>query len=365
MQKRTGVLLPAIFNFCIRIAPAQGNDLDAYVRQEMTTRKIPGLAFALVDHGKVITKRAYGSENLETGTPLGADGVFELASVAKPFTATAIMMLVEKCKMGLDDPILKYIPDGPNAWKDITVRQLLSHTSGLRGEGWVECDGSPLLYISKRRYFDDIAKAPLEFPPGEGGAYSDAGYFLLGMIIEKVSGMSYRRFMQERVFLPFGMTSSRIEDRRAIVKNHVSEYTLVNGQLEQERRVWQHELPSYYGVWSTVDDLVKWNTALEEGRVVKPQTLALMWTPTKLKNGNVAKVDNIPYGLGWFVFDIAGHRVVAHPGFLGWAMFRYVDLHLTLILLTNRDVEGGSFQVAIGQGIMTRIRADIPFFFNQ
>jgi len=365
MPKRTAVLLLAIFALRTEIASAQGNDLDAYVREEMATRKIPGLVFALVDHGKVITERAYGSENLETGTPLGIDGVFELASVTKPFTATAIMMLVEEGKIGLDEPIFKYISNGPTAWKDITVRQLLSHTSGLRGGGWVERDGSPLLDISVRQQFDDISKAPLEYAPGQGAAYSDPGYFLLGMIIEKVSGMSYRRFMQERVFLPFGMTSTRIEDRHAIVRNHVSEYTLVNGQLEHDRRVWQHELPSYYGVWSTVDDLAKWNIALERNQVVKAQTLEQMWTPTKLKDGETAKVDGIPYGLGWFIVNVAGHRVVGHPGFLGSAMFHYVDQHIALILLTNRDVEGGSFQVAIAQGITARLRPNIPPFFSQ
>jgi CubicO group peptidase (beta-lactamase class C family) len=142
MLKQIPPLLVA-YCLCLGIASAQAEDVDTYLRHEMETRKIPGVAFAVVDRGKVVTERAYGSANLDTGTPLGTHGVFELASVTKPFTATAVMMLVEEGKIGLDDPILKYIQNGPIAWKDITVHQLLSHTSGLRGVGWVECDDHP------------------------------------------------------------------------------------------------------------------------------------------------------------------------------------------------------------------------------
>lgn len=356
------LLLLATCCLLIGIASAQVDDVDPYVRHEMETRKIPGVAFAVVEHGKVVTERAYGSSNLETGTPLGTDGVFELASVTKPFTATAIMLLVQDGKIRLDDPIDKYIDHAPSAWKEITVQELLSHTSGIKGLGWVESDGSPLLDITTKRYFDEVAKLPLEFAPGERAEYSDSGYFLLGMIIERVSGMKYAEFMRQRVFAPFGMTSTSILDRRAIVKNHVAEYTLHDGELEHDRRVWQHELPAYFGMLSTVDDLSKWMIALTEGRVVKLETLDQMWTATKLKGGNPAEVDGMPYGMGWFTLNLSGHRIVGHPGFLGSVIFHYVDDDFTVIVLTNLDVASGSHQVALAQAIISRLRPNLPRF---
>jgi CubicO group peptidase (beta-lactamase class C family) len=272
------------------------------------------------------------------------------------------MLLVQDGKLQLDDPISKFINHTPLAWKDITVRQLLSHTSGIAGLGWVECDGSPLLNISTQRHFDDIAKRPLQFAPGESAAYSDSGYFLLGMIIEKVSGLRYAEFMQQRILAPFGMTQTSILDRRAIVKNHVSKYTMQNGRLEQERRIWQHELPSYFGMLSTADDLAKWMIALTQGRVVKPEALNQMWTATALKNGNLALMDGMPYGLGWFTGSINGHQIVGHPGFLGSAIFHFVNDQFTVIELTNLDVTSGSHQVALAQGIASRLRPDLPRF---
>ena len=356
-------ILVFIYAFIVNIY-AQPDSIDESLQHEMGIRKIPGLAFAVIDHGKIITERAYGLENLETGTALTTNGVFELASVTKPFTAAAIMILVEEGKIALDDSINKYLQNAPSTWNKITIRQLLSHTSGLRGGGWIECNGSPLLQITKKQQFDDIARSNLNYVPGDSAEYSDPGYFLLGMIIENVSGLSYSQFMKQRIFLPNGMTSTIIEDRRKIIKNHVSEYTLHDGQLEQERRVWQNDLPSFYGVWSTIDDLAKWITALENCQVVTKETLLQMWNVTKLKNGNLAIVDGMPYGLGWFTIDLGGQKIVGHPGFLGSAVFHYVDQQFTVILLTNLDVSAGSFQVPLIQKIVVHFRPDLPHSLN-
>jgi CubicO group peptidase (beta-lactamase class C family) len=122
--------------------PAQTDGLDDYINREMVLRKVPGLAFALLDHGHIVTERTYGLANVETGTPVDVDSVFELASVTKPITAVAVMMLVEERKIGLDDAISKYVADTPITWHGITVRELLSHTAGLREYGLVKCDGS-------------------------------------------------------------------------------------------------------------------------------------------------------------------------------------------------------------------------------
>jgi len=354
------VVVAVVLGACLPLQLSAGDAIDEYISHEMQAKQIPGLAFAVIQHGQVTTKRAYGLANLETGTPVQASSVFEIASVTKPFTATAVMMLVEEGKLQLDDPISKFIEHTPAAWKEITVRELLSHTSGLSGGGWVEWEGSPLLRITTQQMFADIARKPLLYSPGDGATYSDGGFFLLGMLIEKVSGMRYAQFMERRVFAPAGMESTRILDRRAIVKNHVSCYELRDGQLQNDRRVWEHELPSYFGMLSTVEDLAKWNLALDQGRVLKRETLAQMWTPTLLKSGVAASVDGEPYGLGWIVGDLSGHRVVAHPGFTGCIMVRFLDDDFAIVVLTNLDITPGpAHQLMLALGITAQLRPDI------
>jgi len=357
-------LWAAILCICAPIVSEASDAIDEYVAHEMRSKQIPGVAFAVVEHGQITVVRAYGTANLETGTPVSKDSVFEIASVTKPFTATAVMMLAEEGKLKLDDPIYKYIEGAPPAWKDITIRELLSHTSGVHSVSWVEWDGSPLLRITTKQLFDEIAKSPLDYAPGEKAAYSDSGFFLLGMTIEKVSGLKYSEFMERRVFAPAGMTNTRILDRREIVKNHASCYELVQGRLQNDRRVWEHELPSYFGMLSTVEDLAKWNIALDKGRVLPRETLDQMWTPAKLKNGAPAMFDMEPYGLGWFVDDLKGHRVVAHPGFTGCIMMRFLADDFAIIVLTNLDATAGPHELWLALGIAGILRPDLAHLLD-
>lgn len=364
MNSRTGALiLGVLLCVCFPRQSRAADAIDQYVTQEMQSKQIPGLAFAVVQHGQITMLRAYGLANLETGALVRTDSVFEIASVTKPFTATAVLMLAEEGKLKLDEPISKYIDHSPPAWADITVRELLSHTSGLREGGWVEWDGSPLLKITTKQMFDDIAGSPLLYAPGQKATYSDPGFFLLGMIIERVSGLTYGEFMQRRIFTPVGMENTRILDRRAIVKNHVSCYELSNGKLQNDRRVWEHELPSYFGVLSTAEDLAKWNIALSEGRVLKHETLEQMWAPAHQNDGGPALVDGMPYGLGWFVDDVKGHRVVAHPGFTGCIMVRFLTDDFTIVVLTNLDATAGAHEWWLELGIAQRIRPEFENLF--
>jgi len=169
--------------------------------------------------------------------------------------------------------------------------------------------------------------------------------------------------MARRIFAPVGMENTGILDRKTIIKNHVSCYELRGGQLQNDRRVWEHELPSYFGMVSTVGDLAKWNIALDEGRVLKRETLAQMWTPTKLKNGSRALVDGEPYGLGWMVDDLSGHRVVAHPGFTGCIMIRFLGDDFTIIVLTNLDATTGPHELTLALGITERLRPELARLF--
>lgn len=312
---------------------AQSEKIDQYIRAEMEIRRIPGLALVVIKNGEIVKLNGYGVANLEHDVSVTPDTVFELASVTKQFTATAIMLLMEEGKVRLDDSISHYLSGSPSRWKSITVRHLLTHTAGLPGlengfkalqEGGVRTDYSTAML------FEAATKDSLDFSPGERWQYSDIGYFLLGMIIEKASGRRYQDFLAERFFKPLGMESTSVLDQWAIVKNRAAGYSIRNGKLINIRRVAQVELPSHYGVFSTVRDLAKWEIALASGKVVKKSSLAAMWTRVKLNNGR-----SYPYGFGWEVRSKFGHRIIDHAGITGTEYARYPDDNLTVIVLTN------------------------------
>jgi CubicO group peptidase (beta-lactamase class C family) len=320
---------------------AQSERVDSIVTREMRARNIPGVAVAVVDNGRVVLERAYGIAHLEWETPLYTDAVFELASITKQFTAAAIMLLVQDGKVGLDQPITTYIDNAPDAWRSITVRQLLTHTAGLDISGLPRLEGSAPLNISTKVAFDHVAKQPSRFPPGQEGWYSDAGYLLLGLIIEKASGETYRQFMQRRIFAPLQMTHSSILDKQRVLKGRVPTYSYRDNQHLNWRRDWDFEVPSFFGVFSTLSDLAKWDVALRGTAFLADSSLAQMWTPAKLANGNQARVLDRFYGFGFELDELRGHRYVGHGGASGTYMLRFVDQPLTVIVLTNLDMPSG------------------------
>ena len=314
-------------------APARADAIDDYIRIEMERRHIPGLALAVARHGKIVKVRGYGVANLEHDVPVTPDTVFELASVTKQFTAAAIMLLVEEGKVQLDDPLPWHLTRAPETWKPITVRHLLTHTSGLPGLGgsfkalW---PGGPRMRYTTAQLFDAAIKDELSFAAGERFQYSDVGYFLLGMIIETASGQRYRDFLAERFFKPLGMNATSVIDVSRIEKRRAENYTLSDGKLVHNWRVWDVELPSHYGVLSTVKDLVTWDTALASGKVLKRDSLDVMWTPVRLNSGAF-----YPYGFGWVVDERRGHRNIYHTGITGTELSRFPDDGLTVVVLTN------------------------------
>jgi D-alanyl-D-alanine carboxypeptidase len=335
MPARTWVVL-AVFSSCLvgLVTPAaRADSVDDYIKTEMERRHIPGAAVAVAREGKLVKARGYGVANVEHDAPVTPDTVFELASVTKQFTATAIMVLVEEGKLQLDDPITSHLPPAPETWKSITVRQLLTHTAGFPGldTGFQSLrTGGPRLNYSTAEMFDAATKDTLSFAPGERWQYSDVGYFLLGMIIERTSGRRYREFLEERFFKSLGMTATSLVDHTRIVKHRAAGYTIRNNELVNIRRVSQAELPSFGGVFSTVKDLVTWDAALAAGKVVKPATLAQMWTPVRLNSGV-----SYPYGFGWVVDARRGHRWIYHTGITGTELSYFPDDEITVVVLTN------------------------------
>lgn len=323
--------------FCLLLLPAiavaQSDPVDQYMKAELERRRIPGAALLVIQRGETVKMQGYGFANIELEVPVTPDSVFELASVTKQFTATAIMLLVEEGRVRLDERISAYLPDTPGAWSGITVRHLLTHTAGLAslatGFASLWSGGARFNYTTAEMY-QSAMRDPVGSAPGERYEYSDVGYFLLGMIIEKASGRRYREFLAERFFKPLGMSSSSVIDQLAIVKSRAAGYTLYRGQLVHIRRHWNFEMASHYGVLSNVRDLARWEAALAAGKVVKSSSLEQMWTPVTLRDGS-----SYPYGFGWQVDEKRGHRWISHTGITGTEYSRYPDDQVVVIVLTN------------------------------
>jgi CubicO group peptidase (beta-lactamase class C family) len=325
-------------------APAdEGAKVGAYVRAEMQRERIPGLALGVYRDGKIVKAEGYGIANLEWDVPGKADTIFQSGSVGKQFAAMAVMMLVEEGKVRLDDPVQKYFPDAPETWKGIKIRNLLSHTSGL-GEyengPRTKPDGPFYLRLdmTEDELYKRIAAMPLDFKPGEDWSYRNTNYALLGILIHKVTGKFYGDYLQERIFKPLGMTSTRIISDRDIIPHRAAGYELIKGELKNQEWVSPTFNSTADGtLYFTVLDLEKWDAALYTDKLLKHSSLEQMWTVMKLNNGQPNKAN---YGFAWEIKEINGHKVIEHGG--AWQGFtcnisRYVDDKLTVVVLTNLD----------------------------
>ncbi len=313
-------------------AVAQSDDVDSLVSTELARQRIPGVSIAVVRDGEIVKARGYGLANVEHGVAATAETIYQTGSVGKQFTATLVMMLVEEGTLSLDDRLPDHFPGAPEAWRDITVRHLLSHTSGVSNGIYDSID-------LRRDYTDAeltdlIAATPLDFEPGERFSYSNAGYVLLGFLIRRVTGEFYGDLLREKVFEPIGMTTARVIDEAAIVPHRAAGYRLVEGELKNQEWV----SPSLNtladgALYVTVLDMAAWDAALYTDNLLEPSSLELMWTPVRLNDGTTA-----PYGFGWAVGEAGGPRVVLHGG--AWQGFstviaRYLDKKLTVVVLAN------------------------------
>jgi CubicO group peptidase (beta-lactamase class C family) len=307
--------------------------IDTIVRDRMAQERIPGAAIAVLKAGQIVKVGAYGLTGTNRPVPTTPDSIFRIQSATKPFTAVGTMMLVEAGQVGLDDPITKYVSGCPDSWRTITVRHLLSHTSGLR-----DFVNEPTIDLSveatDEQLLASVASHPLAFEPGASWSYNSTNYLLLGMIIRRVTGRWYGDFLSQHIFQPLGMTHTSISrDRATAVKG----YVLDSGRAvpSSADTMLAMSVLSYAGggIQSTALDLGKWDRALDTEQLLKRSTLEQMWTPVKLNNGAT-----YPYGLGWNVTEIAQHRRIWHTGvWTGFAAIidRFVDDRLTVIVLAN------------------------------
>jgi CubicO group peptidase (beta-lactamase class C family) len=305
--------------------------IDTYVRAEMGREHIPGLSLAVIKNGRIQVRKNYGFANLEHKVPIGPSTVFQSGSIGKQFTAAAIVLLVQDGKLSLDDRLSKFLPDTPAAWQNITIRHLLTGTSGMGSFGdEVDLHAD----YSEEQFFDFAKKAPLSFAPGSDWNYSNTAFVTLGILIHKLTGKFYGDFLSERIFRPLNMRTARIISEADIVPNRAAGYRLVDGELKNQEWVSPSNNSTADGsLYWTMDDLVKWDAALYTDFPLKQSTLREVFSPVKLSDGT-----QHPYGFGWHVENVAGRRFVYHGGaWQGFKSFigRFPDDKLTIIFFAN------------------------------
>ncbi len=307
--------------------------VDSVVRAEMAARKIPGVAVAVIRRGVPEIMKGYGLANVELRVPVTPETIFQSGSLGKQFTAAAVMLLVEEGKIELDKPITTYLDGAPAAWAPITVRHLLTHTSGIPDY----TGGSSIDY--RRDYTEPelVTLAfglPLEFPAGSRWNYSNTGYVLLGAIIRKASGRFYGELLRDRVFAPAGMKTARVISEEEIVPNRAAGYRLVEGELRNQQWVApQINTTADGSLYLSLRDLVAWDQALRTRSILRRESWERILTPATLTSGK-----HYPYGFGWSVDSVGGQPVNQHGG--SWQGFktylaRYLGDDMTVIVLAN------------------------------
>lgn len=339
-------LFSSLFLFLYCTATASADKVDDFVRREMQRQQIPGVSLAVVQGGKVIKLQGYGFANVEHRVAATPDTIYQSGSVGKQFTAVLLLLLAEQGKLNLDDPISRYFPGAPEFWKSITVRHILSHTSGLPDYGTRDLDmRKDYTQEELLAYFYTLK--PL-YRPGSFWSYSNVAYVLAGFIAERVEGKPYHELVEQRIFAPLNMKTARGMEAAEIVPNRAAGYVLSKDK-RLENEWWVAPALSRLGdgsLYFSANDMLRWEGALRQRALLDRKSYDVMWTATSLVNGGSA-----PYGLGWFVSRFGGHDVVHHTGHwqgFSTAILRDVSADLSVILLSNLgDVPSGKLARAI------------------
>ncbi len=274
---------------------------DTILSEQFKTNET-GAAALVARNGRIIYKKAFGMADLELNVPMQADHVFRIGSITKQFTAVAILQLMEQGKLNLEDEITRFIPDYPVQGNKITIEHLLTHTSGIANySGMTDTSKAESKDVTPVEMIDFFKNLPMRFAPGTKWEYSNSNYFLLGYIIERVTGKSYAEYLEENFFKPLDMNHSLYADDTRIITNRAGAYTMGNNGYENSQPLNITHVFSAGAIQSTVEDLFKWHQAVHSCKLVKKETLAKAVTKYKLKDGKEAA-----YGYGWrlgFVYD--------------------------------------------------------------
>lgn len=321
-------------------APALPDTVERFIRSELARQRIPGMSVAILRGDSVLLAQGYGLADVKRKIPATDSTLFAIGSVTKQFTAAAIVLLSQQGRLRLDDPVTRYLPEGKSEWSGVTIRHLLTHTSGIPEDTTVDMS---------RNYTEQemvrSALQPLQFKPGSLESYCSSCYALLGVVIHRVTGVFWGNFVRDQIFRPVGMATARV-NTETTGSPAASGYYLGNDTLQSPDPV----SPSLDAAADcclslSARDFARWAIGLNHAKVLGGNGLKQIWTPVRLNNGGT-----YPYGLGWNLFEQRGYRRIGHSG--AWqgchaTIQRYPDFDLTVIVLLNLG-QANSEGVAVG-----------------
>jgi D-alanyl-D-alanine carboxypeptidase len=331
-------VLSSLANSFATLRADEPNDVEAIIdsvgRQAIEKDKIVGLSIGIAKGDTVLCAKGFGLANVELNVPASAETVYRIGSITKQFTAAAILLLVEDEKIVLDDPLTKYLPDYPKPGSKITVLHLLQHTSGIKSFTSLPAYRKELpLDVTQEEVLKRFQNLPLDFEPGQKHRYCNSGYFLLALIVEKASGKSFQEFVQERLFNTSKLNSTYCETHSRIIPHRAAGYSRWGGVLSNARYINMKQTVGAGDLVSTVGDLLAWQQALVNHRLLKPESFEMMTTRGRLDDGKTMN-----YGLGLFIRKLGDLEVIRHGG--GIQGFRadlayYPESGYTIAVLSN------------------------------
>ena len=344
------LFLSSLLLFSSLLVAAQQDSIDLFIQAQMQKRKIPGLQLAIVKDGKIVKTGNFGWANLQDSIPVTDKTVFTINSITKAFTGIAIMQLAEKGKLTLSSPISKFVGGLPASWNDLTIQQLLSHTSGL--PDILDEDQSGLISpLGEAASWKQVVAMPTIFKPGEKFTYNQTNYLLLGRVIDTLAGMPFTEFIRREQLEKVGMVKtirSGFGASRDVIPNAAPGYRYSGGNLVNMYFALPPSLQTAAGMSSTAKELADWIIALQNLQLLKkPSSLETLWEPARLTNGEIAGFDSMlnGYAAGWPVIRRSVHPAAAAVGGGKSAVFVYTQDKLAIIVLTN--LAGGSPEVFI------------------
>lgn len=320
-------------------------EMDQRIQAQMAENNIPGVLIGVASRGRLLHVQSYGMANVELSVLVSDSTVFEIGSISKQFVSAAVMLLVEEGRLGLDDAIHEHLSDLPSEWLGVTVRQLLTHTSGIPDYEEIQTYEAYRLRFTPEQIIREAHSRPMDFEPGTGWYYSNTGYFLLSLIVERIEGQPLGRVFQARIFEPLGMTQTRMADPEDIIRHRASGYWVDRMGVELMNR--DATQPSSTlgagGLLSSVHDMTKWDEALYGAGFLSEASKAAMWTRTVLPSG-----EEVGYGFGWSVGEYRGHRSISHNGQVAGFVASFLRLpedDVAIIVFANRyRVSSGRFR---------------------
>ncbi len=374
MIKKTAAIRVAVILMILTVFTLQlrADTIDDYIAEQMREKNIPGLTLGIIKDGQIVKVKAYGLASIELDVPASTETVYQLASTTKSFTICAIYKLYEEGKLDLNASIAEYLPELPEAWAGVTVQHCISHTSGLPPifeNSWTLPEEETIDELLKTVFKKEMAGRP-----GEKIAYNQTGYVLLGMIIEKATGMRFEDYLQSAFFKPLGMTSTRFGDYREVIKRRASMYTRIESFGKENIKISEDEIFTTYGnaylykpylhpcagLNSTVGDLIKWNLALDSDVLLTQESKDRMWHLELTEKNSLKLSDKMSMSGGWFVYDHPQYSGIGISGGTSNGYWRFPDEGLAIILLTNCQA-GDPNGIILGLAELFRGEKDPPY----